>query len=142
MASRSFFLDTNGWVALLNTRESLHDVAIARWLESSRERRPVVLTDWVVAETGNCLARTPARTRFVETVQHMLRTPRFQVVPVTPPIIERALLMYSDRPDKTWGLVDCASFVVMKDEGVTDAFITDRHFEQAGFNCLLPATAS
>jgi predicted nucleic acid-binding protein len=30
----------------------------------------------------------------------------------------------------------------MKDEGMTDAFTTDRHFEQAGFNCLLPASAA
>jgi predicted nucleic acid-binding protein len=142
MASRTFFLDTNGWVALLNTRESLPGQANARWLESSRERRLVVLTDWIVAETGNCLARTPARSRFVETVQHMFRTPRFHLVPVTPAILERSLLMYSDRPDKTWGLVDCASFMVMKDEGITDAFTTDRHFEQAGFTCLLPASAT
>ncbi len=56
--------------------------------------------------------------------------------------MERALLLYSDRPDKAWGLVDCASFIVMKDEGITDAFTIDRHFEQAGFTCLLPASAT
>jgi hypothetical protein len=141
MPGNAFFLDANGWVALLNTRETLHAIANARWMELSREPRPVVLTDWVVAETGNGLARTPARSRFVETFQQMLRNPRFRVLPVTRFLVERALLLYSDRPDKTWGLVDCASFVVMKDEGVSDAFTTDRHFEQAGFNCLLPATA-
>jgi hypothetical protein len=46
--------------------------------------------------------------------------------------------MYASRPDKTWGLVDCASFVVMQDEGITEAFTNDRHFEQAGFTTLLP----
>lgn len=61
---------------------------------------------------------------------------------VTPALMERALLLYSDRPDKAWGLVDCASFIVMKDEGITDAFTIDRHFEQAGFTCLLPASAT
>ena len=55
--------------------------------------------------------------------------------------MERALLLYSDRPDKFWGLVDCASFIVMSDEGISEAFTTDRHFEQAGFECLLPSTA-
>jgi len=72
----------------------------------------------------------------------MFRNPRFRILPVTPVTMERALLLYSDRPDKTWGLVDCASFVVMEGEGITDAFTTDRHFEQAGFNCLLPASAA
>jgi predicted nucleic acid-binding protein len=41
------------------------------------------------------------------------------------------------RPDKLWSLVDCASFVIMKDRGITDALTTDHHFEQAGFNILL-----
>jgi uncharacterized protein len=44
--------------------------------------------------------------------------------------------------DKTWGLVDCASFVVMSERGVMEAFTTDRHFDQAGFACLLPALAT
>lgn len=29
----------------------------------------------------------------------------------------------------------------MSDHGVTEAFTTDRHFEQAGFHCLLPVAA-
>jgi len=40
--------------------------------------------------------------------------------------------------DKTWGLVDCVSFVVMRDEGISSAFTNDRHFQQGGFRCLLP----
>jgi predicted nucleic acid-binding protein len=35
-------------------------------------------------------------------------------------------------------MVDCANFVVMADLGIRDAFTSDRHFEQAGFRCLLP----
>ena len=62
----------------------------------------------------------------------------FQTFPSTPTITSTAI-PNSDRPDKTWGLVDCSSFLVMQDEGIADAFPTDRHFEQAGFNCLLPA---
>jgi predicted nucleic acid-binding protein len=141
MAARAVFLDTNGWFAVLNEEDVLHSRAAILWLELSRARRPLLLTDWVVAETGNGLARTQARNRFVETVQQMLKTPRFRIVSVTPALMERALLMYSDRPDKSWGLVDCASFILMQDEGISEAFTTDRHFEQAGFTCLLPAYA-
>jgi predicted nucleic acid-binding protein len=139
MAGNAVFLDSNGWIALLNTRETLHFDAAERWRGLSRAASPVILTDWIVAETGNGLARTAVRSRFAEIVQEMLRNRRFRVVEITPELLERALLMYSDRPDKTWGLVDCASFVVMADEGITEAFTTDKHFEQAGFERLLPA---
>jgi uncharacterized protein len=41
------------------------------------------------------------------------------------------------RPDKDWFLTDCISFVVMQDEGLTDALTADGHYEQAGFKALL-----
>jgi predicted nucleic acid-binding protein len=34
-------------------------------------------------------------------------------------------------------LTDCLSFVVMQDEGITQALTGDKHFEQAGFTALL-----
>ena len=30
-------------------------------------------------------------------------------------------------------MTDCISFIVMGDEGITEALTTDSHFEQAGF---------
>jgi hypothetical protein len=54
-------------------------------------------------------------------------------------IFRRALELYAQVSDKTWGLVDCASFVVTRDEHIVDALTTDHHYEQAGFRCLLPS---
>jgi predicted nucleic acid-binding protein len=55
------------------------------------------------------------------------------------PLIVRAVEQYRRFSDKTWGLVDCASFVVMRERGITEAFTSDYHFEQAGFKRLLSA---
>ena len=44
---------------------------------------------------------------------------------------------WESRPDKEWSLVDCASFVVMQQRGLTEVLTTDHHFEQAGFVRLL-----
>jgi uncharacterized protein len=138
MPTDAVFLDSNGWVALLNKRDSLNVKADAVFLELGRARRPIVLTDWVLAETGNGLARTPARALFAEAAQKFLRSPQARVISISPVFMRRALTLYAERSDKTWGLVDCASFVVMAEHGITEAFTTDRHFEQAGFRCLLP----
>ena len=139
MAGSSIFLDTNGWFALLNEDDRLHKLASDLWHEIGQRRNPwIFLTDWIVAETGNGLARTPARRRFPEGVRRTCVWPRVRLIQVTPELRDRALNLYADRPDKTWGLVDCASFLVMSEHDVFDAFTTDRHFEQAGFTCLLP----
>jgi len=54
-------------------------------------------------------------------------------------LLHKALTVYEQHQDKSWGLVDCASFVLMQDKNVYQALTSDRHFEQAGFRCLLPA---
>jgi predicted nucleic acid-binding protein len=44
-------------------------------------------------------------------------------------LLLRGLELYQSRPDKDWGLTDCVSFIVMKEQGLTEALTTDRHFE-------------
>ena len=48
-----------------------------------------------------------------------------------------ALNLYKKHQDKSWGLVDCISFVVMKRYEVTKSLTFDRHFIQAGFQALM-----
>jgi predicted nucleic acid-binding protein len=138
MPNRTVFLDTNGWLALLNSSDTLHLAADRIWRDLGRQGCSIVLTDWIIAETGNSLARSPGRDRFVRAVQGVLNSPRCRVVFVTASLLERALLLFEGREDKSWGLADCASFVVMGDAQITEGFTNDRHFEQAGFKNLLP----
>jgi len=48
-----------------------------------------------------------------------------------------AFNLFKQRKDKEWGLVDCLSFIVMQNRGITDALTADTHFQQAGFRALL-----
>jgi hypothetical protein len=52
-------------------------------------------------------------------------------------LFKRALKLYHSRLDKTWGLCDCISFIVMWDNNLTDAVTADQHFHRAGFNILM-----
>lgn len=132
------FLDTSGWIAILNADDRFHAQAAGRLEELGSARRPLVTTDWVIAELGNGLARVPARTRLHEAVEIFLGSASSRLIRVDEEIFRGALELYARVTDKTWGLVDCASFVVMRQAGILDALTTDRHFEQAGFRCLLP----
>jgi uncharacterized protein len=44
--------------------------------------------------------------------------------------------LFLDRPDKTYSLTDCLSFMVMRRWGLSAALSLDRHFEQEGFQIL------
>jgi predicted nucleic acid-binding protein len=132
------FLDTNGWLALLNSADALHQRATALWKSLQSRYDEVVVTDHVVAEAGNGLARGNARGRFSVAARRLISSTQGVVAYVDRDVLEQALGLYEARDDKQWGLVDCTSFVVMRRLGIRDAFTTDRHFEQAGFTCLLP----
>ena len=138
MAS-SVFLDTNGWLALLNSAEAMHAQADRVWREIVRGKQQIVLTDWIVAETGNGLARSTAKGRLQEALNRILRTSRRELVIVDEELLHRSLEFFGQHQDKSWGLVDCASFIVMQERGITEAFTSDHDFEQAGFSCLLSA---
>jgi uncharacterized protein len=135
---RSVFLDTNGWLTLLNANESQHAQCLEVWLELMRQRRQIVLTDWIIAETGNGLARSRTKDRFVSVVGQIMDAPSAEIVIVDTGLLQRALSRYAKFADNSWGLVDCASFALMEERGITDAFTSDSDFVQAGFNCLLP----
>jgi predicted nucleic acid-binding protein len=56
---------------------------------------------------------------------------RIEVVPFRAELIAAAVRLYEARPDKTWGLTDCLSFVVMEQHQLADA-LTDGSPFQAG----------
>jgi len=68
--------------------------------------------------------------------QFVIRT-RSAVVTFQPELTESAVQLYQTRPDKSWSLTDCLSFVVMERRHLTEALTTDRHFEQAGMKVLM-----
>lgn len=60
-----------------------------------------------------------------------------KIQPQTHEQFSMALGLYEQRADKKWSLTDCASFLAMQEEGITDALAHDDHFQQAGFTALL-----
>jgi len=59
------------------------------------------------------------------------------VIPFSSEGMSKAFSLFKSRGDKTWGLVDCFSFVVMKENRIKQALTFDDHFRQAGFDTPL-----
>jgi predicted nucleic acid-binding protein len=96
------------------------------------------VTESVLTEVGNALSGTPrSRQLAVAFIRRCYIEPNITVVPVDTSLLSRALKLSEDREDKEWGLTDCISFVVMRDRGVLDAVIRDKHFQQAGFHASM-----
>lgn len=131
------FLDTAFAIALSSSGDDFHSVALdlADELETSPSR--IVTTTAVLMEIGNALSKQRYRPAAVDLLLSLENDPRVEIVPVSGDLYEEAFKLFSERTDKEWGLVDCVSFVVMRDRKISDALTSDDHFRQAGFNALM-----
>jgi predicted nucleic acid-binding protein len=128
------FADTSYYIALLSEEDVYHDMAVT-WSESLLGR--TVVTEYVLVELGNALSRSKYRHRYVPFVEHLLMDSDTVFVRASSRFFDQGRRLFASRPDKVWSMVDCISFVVMKQRRLTDALTTDHHFGQAGFKALL-----
>ena len=131
---KAVFADTSFYLAVLNP----HDVAHANAVQAgNRIERPVLLSDFILLELGNALSAMRQRELLSRFVLHLRSRPNIRIIPASRDLLDRGFQLFSHRLDKAWSLTDYTSFVVMQEEGLTDALTTDHHFEQAGFTVLL-----
>ncbi len=128
------FLDTSYLIALAMARDSLHGPALA-W--SGRLPGPFLTTEYVLCEFLNALSTPSNRAQAHALLSGVRENANIQVIPVTTHLFLAGVAMHAERADKSWSLTDCTSFIVMRENQVTEALTHDRHFEQAGFRALL-----
>lgn len=133
------FVDAYYFFAVLNKRDEAHAGAVRLHVSL---RRPLVTSAWVLTEVADGLASARTRGLFSKLLERLQSDPRFTLVQASHDLFTRGVQLYASRPDKSWSLTDCISFVVMRDQAITDALTADRHFEQAGFIALLKDDSS
>ena len=127
------FADTSYLLALLNPDDELHDSATAL---SAALNEVVVTTMWVLTKLGDALHRGRNRETFTRFLDTLGEHEDFEVVPASPELFQRGVMLFRARPDKEWSLTDCISFAVMTERKLSEALTADHHFEQAGFRAV------
>lgn len=131
---RAIFADTSYFVAFCGPNDAYHAVAVE---VSATMIEPMVTTEYVLVETGGLLLRPEDRPAFVNLVRDLESDPSVHIVRASKALFHEGFDLFVHRPDKYWSLVDCISFVVMKQRRLKAALSADQHFIQAGFRALL-----
>jgi predicted nucleic acid-binding protein len=135
--SRAVFVDSAGWIALLHGGDSMHARAVEVYRRLIAEGRRPLTTSLVLVEVASAFASPARRHLAVELAERYRGTEIGELVWIDEETCQRGWELYRERPDKGWSLVDCTSFVVMQERGITEALTSDHHFEQAAFTKLL-----
>lgn len=137
MATDALFVDTAYVYALISPRDQWHGKAVEWRKKINSEKRLLLTTEFVLAEIADGLASVNYRQAALTAIRILQENPFVEIVPASAALFAQALALYEQRQDKSWGLTDCTSFVVMTENNINDALTTDEHFRQAGFNALL-----
>jgi len=134
---RTIFVDTGHWIATLNPRDELHERALA--VSKALGKVRLVTSEMVLVELLNDFARRgeALRAAAVTLVERLRANPNVLIVAQTSLQFRDALTLYRERPDQSWSLTDCASCLIMREQGIQEALAHDKHFEQMGFKALL-----
>lgn len=129
------FADTFYFLALLSPRDAAHEDAVELGQTLPGE---IVTTDAVLIELADAMSSPYDRDIAAATIQAVWDDPAFNVRSIDRDLMRQAVALYASRADKDWGLTDCISFVVMREEQIIEALTADTHFQQAGFRILFP----
>jgi len=128
------FIDTSALLAVLNSADQWHHDARFEWERLLGDGANLVCTDYVLLETLTLVQSrlgTGAVRLFREEVLPILT---IKWVDVDFFRLGLAALVAADK--RSLSLVDCVSFEVMRAMGLRTAFVFDKHFREAGFECL------
>jgi uncharacterized protein len=131
------FLDSGYLIALIRKKDAFHATALKA---SELYAGPFLTTDLILLELANSLSKPPYRKIVITVIEKIQTNINTQVVPFSVDGMSKAFSLFKNHQDKTWGLVDCFSFVVMKEKRIKQALTFDDHFRQAGFNTPLIPT--
>ena len=131
------FADTGYWIALMDPEDPLNQKALQA--EEDYKLQPIITSEWVLAELLNGVARRGQlrRRQALLTISEILNAQNVVVVPASTRSFWSAVELYEQYLGQRWSLIDCTSFVIMKDLGIQDALAHDRDFAAAGFRPLL-----
>ncbi len=135
--NRPVFIDSVAWIALLHSADSLHKETVGTYGKLVSDGRDLVTTSLVLVEVASALSAQSRRHLAIELEQRLRSSMICEVIWIDQELYEHSWNLYRERLDKNWSLVDCSSFVVMRNKHIDEALTADHHFEQAGFAKLV-----
>lgn len=130
------FIDTWGWIVMLNKQEPLHQKINSLYKKARHENWLIYTTDYVLDETLTLLFRrlpTPVAIKAMNTISDAVSKEYLTAAWISSERFEKAKELRLKFQDKTGiSFTDLTSMVVMKDLGLELVMTNDDHFIHVG----------
>ncbi|MDE3075618.1 MAG: type II toxin-antitoxin system VapC family toxin [Chloroflexota bacterium] len=133
---RAVYVDTSGWYALLVERDQNHRAAARQFQALGAERRPLVVTNYVAAETYTLLRVRRGAEAALGFLRRLRATQTVHKVRVEEEWERAAEELLEKYRDHELSYVDATSFVAMRKLALSEVMSFDGDFATAGFRIL------
>jgi len=130
------FVDTGPIVALALRQDQHHGRAVKTWRLLQDQGANLVTTDWVFGEIVSFLRRRAGYAAARDVGESLRESSVLHIVSATADWVDRAWEAFLRHRFPRLSLVDCLSFVCMRQQRLHKVFTFDTHFRQAGFEVL------
>jgi predicted nucleic acid-binding protein len=128
------FVDTSTLYALWVAEDANHGAAVSCFEQLRVAEAALTTTNYVLLEGASLVQR---RHGFDAAKKVLARASELvDVVWMDRKLHHQAVLLWNEAGRRALSLVDCASFAVMREHGITRAVAFDAHFAEAGFEVL------
>lgn len=131
------FVDTSGWLAAINTRDSQYNNVVETYSDLVAKRTTFVTSNLVVAEMHILIVRERGAAAGCALLDAIYTDPLYRVVAVDRELESEATDRWLRRfSDQRFSLTDAVSFEIMRRDRIGDALALDKHFEVAGYRMM------
>ena len=133
---KDIFVDSGAFIALADTQDQHHAEAASALDELVSQNGKWITTNYIFNETMTYLRRRAGPHAALVFGEQFRKSARLHQIWVDEALNELVWAFFSKHREHPYSYTDCASFVVMREQGIRTAFAFDRHFAQAGFTVL------
>lgn len=124
------FVDTSAWYAIYDRCDGRHEAA-SRFLKGTSAL--LITSNLIFAETLSLMTKRLGKDLALNFGRKLRASGKARVLHLDSALEETAWAYFERYRDKSWDLIDCASFALMDSLKLERAFTFDVHFAQKGF---------
>lgn len=132
----SIFIDTSAWYALVDASDTNHPLASAFLTKALANYREMVSTNHVIGESYTLIRLRLGHTIASEFLRNIAKARRLRHIFVSEEMEREAYKLLERYPDQPYSFVDGASYIAMRQHGISDCFAFDNLFIAVGFRVL------
>lgn len=127
-----YLIDSDTFVGMMLPSDALHTRIHAIYQRIKSEKKRLVTTNWVIAETATVLSAKDSHQTALDFLD-MIDEGTIPILTITPDIEHETHLLFRDQTTKRTSMVDCSNVATAKHHDIANILSFDKFYARFGY---------